>query len=317
MKTKLERRVEYARRHAEGIVDTHSAIFALSRIEDIIDQTESILSETEPSIASEHVRITLVDYYVVALCTALEWHARTRLVDMFVARPDSMEQSDIDNFIKVTDAVSLIRDNVSIAHLVGAGINISSSDAYFLAFKRIFANIGIKDDARKICVKYTVKDKRDQFSEMFTIRNSFVHEIRMSEIGPFYIRGIFSVAGIHDLAVMCKNVFIEIEKKIAVSAPDNFPNRLDANLNPVDNMDLIYREYEKIEAEALSMFDGDEMADALRLSAEALSKEIRTIEQSEAFNIIRFADFRTPLIRRLIDGRMAYLKAIIATVRDG
>ncbi|MBP0651225.1 hypothetical protein J8J40_29635, partial [Mycobacterium tuberculosis] len=87
-----------------------------------------------------------------------------------------------------------------------------------------------------------------------------------------------------------------IERRISIAAPERFPNRLDTNLAPINGMQLVVRERDKLEVEALELFSGtgDEMEGALRASAEVLAKEIEAIETSEAFNIIRFADFRTP-----------------------
>lgn len=316
VKTKVDGREEYAKRHAGGVVDTHNAISALSRIDDIIEQSKSIEHDTDPPVAPGYIKETLVDYYVVALCTAMEWHARTRLVDMLIAYPDAIIQSDVDNALKVTEVIRLAKRQVSIPHALGSRINISTEDSYFHVFKRLFSALGLKEDPVAICSKFIFRGGRNRLGEMFSMRHRLVHEISLSEIGPFHMRGVFSIGDIHDLAMMCRDVFVEIEKRVSSAAPERFPNCLDANLNPINEMRLVVRDRDKLEVEALELVagTGDEMEGALRASSEVLAKEIEAIESSEAFNIIRFADFRTPLIRRLLEGRIAYLKALIETL---
>jgi hypothetical protein len=136
--------VRFASRYASTRFKTLNAASALRRADSLVDDAASILelknvSQTkEIPFGSRHRTYEIVSYFAVGLVTCLEWHARSRLVDIMMFRPSSIQTTDLKNI--ATLALSqMVTEGATIPHLLGAAANVSRIHEYLLIFRRVFA----------------------------------------------------------------------------------------------------------------------------------------------------------------------------------
>ena len=77
--------------HRNTIFPTFNAYIALRRAEDLLEDVEHLaLVYSAAEETADRGRISgfaITDYYVVGYVTCLEWHARSRLVDLLTCMP--------------------------------------------------------------------------------------------------------------------------------------------------------------------------------------------------------------------------------------
>src|ERR1700730_18009048 len=99
--------VEFASRYARSPLKTLSAGGALWRAEALVEDLDS-LSELRVEADKNGISFgyrgrtfEIVSYYAVGFATCLEWHARSRLVDLMLFRPNSIEKEDVKKLADV------------------------------------------------------------------------------------------------------------------------------------------------------------------------------------------------------------------------
>src|SRR5438093_12323115 len=94
--------VQFATRHAIGGLRTFDAFSALWRAENLVDDAERLLTlqkhvrGSEFEFGSYRSTYEIFGYFAVGLVTCLEWHARSRLVDLLTFKPSCIEKKDFD-----------------------------------------------------------------------------------------------------------------------------------------------------------------------------------------------------------------------------
>ena len=185
--------VEFASRYSvPSSMKTLNASAALYRAEELVRDAEA-LSELEAECEAAGVRFgsklntfEIVSYYVVALITCLEWHARSRKVDLMRFMPSAIETTDV-KFIEKNALSQMMAANVTIPYLVGAATSISSIEDYMGVFERIFKALGINSkpaallrevegEVRPVVPTESIKIL-DVIENMFSARHHLVHEI--------------------------------------------------------------------------------------------------------------------------------------------
>jgi hypothetical protein len=123
--TKRHYHVDFAARYARTHFPTLNAFSSIWRIESLIDDTR-MLDELRDLAEAEEIRFgnrmrtyEIVDYFHVGFVTCLEWHARSRIVDLLVFAPACIETNDVKTIDKVALS-QMAAANVTLPHIVGA-----------------------------------------------------------------------------------------------------------------------------------------------------------------------------------------------------
>jgi hypothetical protein len=190
--------VDFASRYAGTRFKTLNAAAAIWRAEDLVLDAELMaelkLNAEVNKVPFGKIRSTyeLINYYAVGYVTCLEWHARSRLVDIMLFRPSCIQPSDVKNI--ATLALSqMVAEGVTVPHLLGAASNVSHIGEYIEIFRRVFNELGIAEIIeRELRATKTEIDlhliEADNslygiLDEIFELRNALVHEIGLSIIG--------------------------------------------------------------------------------------------------------------------------------------
>jgi hypothetical protein len=127
--------VDFAARYARTHFPTLNAYSSIWRIESLIEDTR-MLDELRELAEAKDIRFgnrmrtyEIVDYFPVGFVTCLEWHARSRIVDLLTFAPACIDAKDVRTIDK--DALSqMAAANVTLPHIVGATTRISGIQDY-------------------------------------------------------------------------------------------------------------------------------------------------------------------------------------------
>jgi polyhydroxyalkanoate synthesis regulator phasin len=324
--------VEFAVRHSKTSLSTlnaHASIFRAENLLEDIEQVDVLIKHSEAAGNTKGRRwfwLEIISYYAVAFVTCLEWHARSRLVDLFSFRPNCIRADDLKG---ISDKVlpQMVAEGITVPQLLGAMTAVGSSQKYIAIFERIFKELEIKlnpyDVLNSIILRDTSNHKVDALQGVFDYRNNLVHEIDYSMVGPWVVRGNLDVANAREHGQLVLAVMKTIEKTITDHAPKDFPNRLDNEGLPDDEMHALDQKIAELE---------DDITDAIRSvrglgegSAPAMSDWFAALSNSRSANIeeskfiqdaefihSRHADFRRPLLIALRKQRLEYLRLLRA-----
>src|SRR5947209_7662674 len=95
--------VEFASRYERTPFKTLTAAAALWRADELaydarlLDELRTAGEEKDVQFGNRLGTYEIISYYAVGLVTCLEWHARSRLVDLMMFQPTSIEASDLKN----------------------------------------------------------------------------------------------------------------------------------------------------------------------------------------------------------------------------
>jgi hypothetical protein len=319
--------VDFASRYAGSRFKTLTASAALWRAEALTDDAEMLLKlrkEGEPKevwFGNRGGTYEVISYYAVGLVTCLEWHARSRLVDLLLFRPDSIEPGDVKNI--ATLAISqMVAEGVTVPHLLGAATKVSQLNEYLSAFKRVFDALNIQADVESELrkTKTTVNlhrvgvDNNLHFvtNNLFEIRNHLVHEIDLGIIGHFSLRDMWSVEDAIEYGKSVVSCIKLIESLITKSAPVDFPNRLREDGSEEDEYEKLSAKIVALESELAAkikeLHDGEEFWDeAVSASQIARTKELGFLEQAQFLRPVRHLDVRRSYQIELLKTRVAFL----------
>ncbi|MFT4078068.1 hypothetical protein [Rhodomicrobium sp.] len=318
----LRRRLDEIKRISDEVHGTLNAISVISRMEDALEDISRLEELSTKYKPHEWARspFSIISYYSVIYVTCLEWHARSRLADLFEYQPSSLADDDLKKGLGTEKIVGLITNKAAIPHFVAFSRNISNAGSYLETFARIFSALSIPNDPRKIIANIRPRKLADlTFSEatasgvdyltgIYDFRNELVHQIDISQIGPTALRYDWDCTNARAYGEFVLSAIKAIEAEITASSPPDFPNRLDDDGYPINVEDLIDEKICELEAEIASRMEG--FRTVLDVSKKAFAAEIELIETAEELNIIRWFDYRTPCRRALKRGRLQYLEAL-------
>jgi hypothetical protein len=208
---------------------------------------------------------------------------------------------------------------------MGAMTTVGSAEKYISIFDRLFSDLKISPTARNILNPVILKNRHDgktfdALQKIFDFRNSIVHEIDYSTIGPWLVRDSIDIAEARDMGSIVRGVIEAIETTLSQSAPKEFPNRLDSTLVPENELEYLDREIEKLEDEitaAIRTYRADAGRDtsvddwmgALAVARASQQTELDFISDAD-FMFNRHADFKRPLKIEFRRQRLEYLKRL-------
>jgi hypothetical protein len=268
----------------------------------------------------------IISYYAVGLVTCLEWHARSRLIDLMMFRPSCIEASDLrDKNIAAPVISQMTSEGATIPHLLGAATNVSELREYLAIFRRIFGTLNIKSDLEKQLRDtpfemdtHRLDDDLSLFGtlhRLFMTRNHLVHEIDQGIIGHFSIRDIWSPQEALRYAEAVIDTIKAIERHITASTPKEFPHRLDEEGYPEDELKKLGDAVAAVEdqlTKKIERFRDSEglWNEALTATKEARAKEMAYIEAAVFLHPIRHIDLRGSTRTELLKARLAFLRLL-------
>ena len=321
--------VAFASRYSvPSSMKTLNASVALYRAEALVRDAEA-MSELEASCDSTGVRFgsrlstyEIVSYFAVGFITCLEWHARSRKVDLMRFRPSTIETSDV-KFIEKNALSQMVAADVTIPYLVGAATTISSIEDYVGVFERIFKTVGISSrpaamlkevDGEPRAAEHGVSIQIfDIIETLFRVRHHLVHEIDLGIVGHFSLRDMWTPADAIRFGRAVVKCIKTLEGELMQFAPNDFPNRIDADGYPENEMEKVRSEIAQLEAELSVQFkhdENDEWQAALKASQEGTAKEIAFIQSAEFLRPIRHLDRREAIELEYLKTRLAYLSLL-------
>lgn len=143
------RHVAFAERFASGSFSDFNAFAALKRARLLLREARQIAEifeleekREDPAMWSRH-GLEVVPYTLVGYVTCLEWHARSRITDLYSYRPDSIDSKVLERKVPGRILSQMIRANVSVPQFLGASITIGSTGDYLAVFDELFKTLDI------------------------------------------------------------------------------------------------------------------------------------------------------------------------------
>lgn len=325
--------VAFASRYSvPSSMKTLNAWVALYRAEELLGDAEALV-ELANSCESTAINFgyrfgtyEIVSYFAVGFITCLEWHARSRKVDLLRYKPENIETADI-KFIEKDALIQMVAANVTIPYLVGAATKISSLNSYTEVFERVFKALQISSDPVDILKKIDGEPRAteigasnrlfDILESLFQARHHLVHEIDLAIVGHFSIRDMWSPAD----AVRFGRAVVEsikaIESELTKRGPADLPNRLDEEGYPENETEKVRNDIAKLEEELSRHFGADTVFEngevweaALGASRESAAREIEFIQSAEFLSPIRHLDRREAIELEFLKSRLSYLSLL-------
>lgn len=321
--------VAFAARYADAATTTLDAFSALWRLDSLIDDVEH-LEDARNALSGEALSglpwygFEVASYYAVGFVTCLEWHARSRLVDLYTYRPDCIKPEDLKGQINEKLLPQMVAANVSAAQLLGAMVTVGSIEKYLSIFARVFKELGIEATPAEL-VRRDIAESGgesvrgttplDEIVELFDYRHRLVHEIDIFKVGPYALRDNLGPKEASRFGKMCRQLMRILEAELTRSAPADFPNLLDAEQLPRDQTQILDAKIGLMEALLESQLEHADQSDR-DFWQHALSEADSMMAAHDSFLreagciYDRYFDYRRPLMVSLRKARLAFLKEL-------
>ncbi|OCC05289.1 hypothetical protein BA190_10320 [Labrys sp. WJW] len=314
--------IDFAKRHLTTEVSTFNAISAIVRLEALVEDASDAASHLQPILKERwHPAFyEFVSYYQVGFVTCLEWHAKSRLYDLFAFDPKRIHLNDIKQGLSDAKLAQMISEGLTIPHLLASASSISTYAGYIQAISRVLEAM---DAADALSDLLDVKDKEGKstgstIQELYENRNKLVHEIDLGDIGHRNIRNYMEFEEIIRQGTVVIELIKGIEIAISKSAPYHFPNLLDVDGYPIDQVERMQKLIEATESKIrASIVDGKSIDyidiqswdDLVRQSWQYLNAEMEFIDNMGRVGA-NYYDVRPSLKAQLLKNRLLHLENI-------
>lgn len=317
--------MEFVKRHLITTVSTFNARSAIYRLDALLFDLAEVKSVMEPMLEKRFAPafFEFVSYYKVGFVTCLEWHAKSRLYDLFVFDPKTIGKDDINRVVSENKLPMMMSEGVTVPHLLAAATGVSTMEAYVNTMGRVLKALGAKTTISQILAQADQDVTDGQLLDrLFVERNSLVHEISLTDIGHRNIREYTSFEDALATGNRVMGIIRAIEAQITEFAPEEFPNRLTADGYEVDEEETLRHRIKKIEQKiesALASFGSDdgitvEKWQEMRIGSEKyLSTELDFINGLNLAGA-QYFDIRPFMKENLLRQRIQYLEFIAKEV---
>lgn len=198
----------------------------------------------------------VVSYYAVGIVTCLEWHARSRLADLFSYRPVALDADDLKPLANTNLMSQMISTNMSAPQLVAGMRNVSSRQKYLDVFRRVYDALGIDEKPEAIVAALNTADIEgneipvngiEMLDSIFDYRNELVHEIGPSHVGAASQRDALHPDVAADWCNFAERCMLALEKPITETATDDFPNKLNEHGHSTGEIERLDRKIVELE----------------------------------------------------------------------
>lgn len=320
--------IDFAARYARTQLKSLNAVSAIWRAEGLrldIDEFMELKKQAEAKdirFGSWHQGYEAFAYYSVALVTCLEWHARSRLVDLVTYKPACIGQNDIKAIANVA-LTQMVSEGVTIPYLLGAAKKVNSFNDYLGIIHKLFEELKIDDQLDKLVHTKTADANsiHEEISEIFTYRHQLVHEISYNSIGHWNIREVWTLEEALEKVETVINLMKMIELTITENAPSDFPNRLDKDGMEEDYLSKIQASIEELESEVTASISWDDEAlpawkESVANSKKSIEAEFDFIEKTTQFWPIRYFDIRPAMKAEVLKSRLSFLTFVKSQIGE-
>ena len=260
-----DRRIAFLESHRRSPYTTFNASYALIRL----DHLNVVLKKDIPfekQIGIDDELFLLRPYYLVALCTCFEWHARSRLRDFVEYYSEKLDVSEkiIPKDLSTKIVIEGIKQGSTIGELVAASLRINSVEEYISIMESGFglADLGRNFNAALESWKASVASEMPTFFDVFVLRHSIVHEMPLALFENRRIGPLVFLDQIMLFAKLSHELIEALEKLILEKMPLDFPDRLvwlesNRELKPMPDLVAEIDSLEKIIAEGIDIDDRD------------------------------------------------------------
>ncbi|UIN34043.1 hypothetical protein [Methylobacterium oryzae] len=328
--------VKFAERYGSPADNYLNAGAALYRLDELLEDAKNLKDNFDKWVPEDNrwapwVGSEIISYYGVAFVTCLEWHARSRLVDLLTFKPSAAKTDDL-RVIKEKVVIEMFAANVTLPAIVGAVTSVSNLDDYLNIFARIFEALGQQIDAwaalkaeRPGTGKPWVETVEfDDLYNLYSSRHDLVHEIGITRIGHINVRDRLSPNEALRIGDIVQRSMLAIESALTRVAPADFPNLLDIQGQPVSTLSHIEEEIGRLEKSVGTMTTAftDEPVEAdpnwgpaKTAAADYLAQERKFIDGASMLHN-RYVEMREPLRIALAKSRLDYLRSVIDMVGE-
>jgi hypothetical protein len=323
--------IAFAGKFGDPQVDYLNASTAIARVESLLEDAKSVSCLLEADCPEDHrwhpwFGAEALSYYAVGYVTCLEWHAKSRLVDLLTFRPTALKITDVQKTITDKLIVQMVSKQASVTQLVGAALKVGSLNTYLSVISRVFEELSVPCSIKDWLTGNFVDSnvcwlKSEQLAlvdQMFEFRHMLVHELGIATMGHPNVRDAWTPEDAKTHGHLVASLICGIEAALTRYAPDLFPNLLSNELYPVDPADTLRAEFERrdadINAAFLELDSNESRTKSVWQTARAKFKEY--LEAEEAFiseaGVLhwRYFDARTPLRVRLLNYRIGFLSEL-------
>lgn len=261
--------------------------------------------------------IQAFSFYAAGIVTCLEWHARSRLTDLFSFVPSSIGPDDLKPLANARLMAQMVENDVSAAQLLGGMTNVASAEKYLAIIKRVYETLGIAASPHEIVNEaeqpklFDMRGGMETLTRIFEFRNAFVHEIGIEVSGSYLMRDGLNAETASEWCQFAIRCVRELEALITHHAPPHFPNCIDEHGRARNDIEGLDGFISATELELTHAFENKDRGlegwrKALKLSRAAL------IAESDMCGDLytRLFENATPVRTALRRARISYLQAL-------
>jgi|ERR1700733_9154951 hypothetical protein len=159
-------------------------------------------------------------------------------------------------------------------------------------------------------------------NELFETRHELVHEIGPNQMAHFSLRDMWDLDEARRVGEIALMAVRTIEAVITRATPVNFPNRLDEEGQPEDELKKLKCEIAKIEDEITAKLTAVDVWDdaivwerTLIAQRAAMEAEIKFLDDAGFLRPVRHLDLSLPAKTGYLRNRLAYLTALREELR--
>lgn len=320
--------LSFASRYGDPSQDYLNAHMAIARLETLMDDLKTmteLLDREYPEDSRWYpwIGAEIISYYAVGFVTCLEWHARSRLVDLLTFQPEAMKVEDVKGTVSDKLIIQMAARKATVAQLVGASIRVGSTENYLSIFGRTFVTLGfpfsvvdwLTGQAKEATTCWIRPEQIQDLARLFEFRHELVHEIGLSTMGHPNVRDFLSPADAARLGRLVTSVVFGVEAAFTRFAPSLFPNLVTEEGWPVSRIDRLKEELERLDHEVGTLIAAEDWGHTTTredwTKTRAAFQTYMDLEEAfiDTGGMLhwRYFDARTPLRTALVRYRIDFL----------
>ena len=325
--------IDFATKYADPTQDYLNAYMSIARLDDLIDDLEKVTELLEADCPDDQRwhpwhGAEIISFYSIGFVTCLEWHAKSRLIDLLTFDPSSLKIEDVRGTISDKLIVQMAAKQASVAQLVGASVKVGGIEKYLSILGRVFVALNMpfsvtewltgKADGATTC--WIRAEQFEELKLLFDFRHQLVHEIGVATMGHSNIRDVWDPKEALRVGNLVASIIYGIEAAFSKYAARLFPNVLTEERWPISSVESLRDELDRLtqitdDGVDNTEWNEDRTAEAWTEARNAFSSYMKAEEKFiETAGMLhwRYFDARTPLHLKLIRYRIDFLHELMS-----